>query len=191
MTAASQEPPPPAGHPPGAAAPDVLLYVERACAAADLPDDALLTRWVEAALAHGLREPRDVAELSLRIVDDAEAASLNEHYRGKPGPTNVLSFPFEAPPGLPPAAAAELAGQLGDLAICAPVLRREAADQGKALSAHTAHLLVHGTLHLIGYDHIEPADAAGMEALETVILRALGFPPPYEVATDPTEPHDE
>jgi probable rRNA maturation factor len=185
VSEASQEPPPPGGQRPDAAAPDVLLHVERACAADDLPDDATLTHWVEVAVAHADGAPPGAAGLSLRIVDDAEAAALNEHYRGKPGPTNVLSFPFEVPPGLPPEAAAELAGQLGDLAICAPVLRREAAEQGKSLTAHTAHLLVHGTLHLIGYDHLESADATEMEALETVILAALGFPPPYEVSTDP------
>ncbi len=196
MSEASQEPPPPGGQRPGADAPDVLLHVERACAADGLPDDATLTCWVKVALAHADSAPSDAAELGLRIIDDAEGAALNQRYRGKPGPTNVLSFPFEAPPGLPPEAAAELAGQLGDLAICAPVLRREAAEQGKPLTAHTAHLLVHGTLHLLGYDHLESADAAGMEALETVILAALGFPPPYEVSTDPTQhpiqaPHDE
>jgi probable rRNA maturation factor len=200
MSEASQEPPPPGGQRPGADAPDVLLHVERACAADDLPDDGTLTRWVALALAHADGAPRGAAELGLRIIDDAEAAALNARYRGKPGPTNVLSFPFEVPPGLPPEAAAELAGQLGDLAICAPVLRREAAEQGKPLTAHTAHLLVHGSLHLLGYDHLEAADADGMEALETVILAALGFPPPYEVPTDPEQqlkqdptqdPHDD
>ena len=186
MTDASPEPPPPGGQPAGTGAPDVLLHVERACPAADLPDDALLTRWVQVALAHADGAPADAAELSLRIVDDAEGAALNTRYRGKPGPTNVLSFPFEPPPGLPPEAAAAFSAELGDLVICAPVLRREAAEQGKSLTAHTAHLVVHGTLHLIGYDHLESADAAAMETLETVILGALGFPPPYGVATDPT-----
>jgi probable rRNA maturation factor len=170
----------------------VRLHVQRACAAADLPDDTRLEAWVRAALAGGLTEPRAAAELTLRIVDADEGAELNQRYRGRTGPTNVLSFPFEPPAGLPPEASEalgpELAAELGDIVICAPVLRREAQAQGKTLAAHTAHLVVHGTLHLLGFDHIDPADATEMEALETAILGGLGFPTPYEV---PDHPHDE
>lgn len=185
------------GEPPPspAAAPEVRLSVQRACDAPDLPDDAQLTAWVRAALLAGAPRPRPTSTLALRIVDADEGARLNETYRGKPGPTNVLSFPFEPPTGLPPEALAaleeelgtDLETELGDLVICAPVLRREAADQGKTLAAHTAHLLIHGTLHLLGYDHIEPAQAARMEALESAILRELGFPTPYEVPEDPDD----
>ncbi len=113
-------------------------------------------------------------ELSLRLVDEAESADLNQRYRGKAGPTNVLSFPFEPPPG------ARGRRYLGDLAICAPVVVREAAEQAKAPEAHWAHLVVHGVLHLLGYDHLDEAMALVMETLETRILGDLGFPPPYE-----------
>jgi probable rRNA maturation factor len=113
-------------------------------------------------------------ELSSRLVDEAESADLNQRYRGKTGPTNVLSFPFEPPPGT------RGRKYLGDLAICAPVVAREAVEQGKDLEAHWAHLVVHGVLHLLGYDHLEEPEAQVMEALETRILGELGFPPPYE-----------
>jgi probable rRNA maturation factor len=188
QSAASSDAEPPQPTP----APDVQLTVQRACAVSDLPDDAQLASWVRAAIAHGAAEPRRRAAVTLRIVDDAEGAALNQRYRSKPGPTNVLSFPFEQPAGLPAEVLSELQSsldaELGDLVICAPVLRREATAQGKTLAAHTAHLVVHGTLHLLGYDHIEPAEADRMEALETAILTGLGFSTPYEV---PEEPHDE
>lgn len=178
-----------------ATAPPLALEVQRACDAADLPDDDQLRAWVQAALAEGLAQPRPAA-LTLRIVDADEGAELNRHYRGRTGPTNVLSFPFEPPSGVPPEALdalgaeleSDLAAQLGDIVICAPVLRREAEAQGKPLAAHTAHLVVHGTLHLLGFDHIDPAEASEMEALETAILGGLGFSTPYEV---PEEPDDE
>ena len=112
-------------------------------------------------------------ELSLRLVDEAESADLNQRYRGKAGPTNVLSFPFEPPPGI------KGPRYLGDLVICVPVVVREAAEQGKATEAHWAHLVVHGVLHLLGYDHLDETEAQEMEALETRLLANLGFPPPY------------
>ena len=117
---------------------------------------------------------RDRAELSIRLVDQAEGAILNGRFRGRRGPTNVLSFPFEPLPGL------EDCDLIGDLVICAPVVAREAAEQGKSLQAHWAHMLVHGVLHLLGYDHLDAAHAAQMEGLETRIIRRLGFPAPYE-----------
>jgi probable rRNA maturation factor len=135
-----------------------------------IPTQADLRRWATAALA----DRRACAELTIRVVDEAESAELNLRYRGKPPPTNVLSFPFEPPPGL---AATDL---IGDLVICAPVVEREAVDQGKALEAHWAHMVIHGVLHLIGYDHVGNTEAAEMERLETVILCGLGFPQPYE-----------
>lgn len=146
----------------------IELDLQIASEAANLPSEAQFRAWVERALAGR----RDEAELTIRIVDDAESAELNETYRGKQGPTNVLSFPFEAPPGV------ELP-LLGDIVICAPKVAREALEQGKPLEAHWAHLTLHGCLHLLGYDHIEPEEAEAMEALETELLAALGYPNPY------------
>ena len=145
------------------------LDLQIATDAADLPSESQFHLWVEKALEGRL----DEAELTIRIVDDEESAELNETYRGKQGPTNVLSFPFEAPPGvdLP---------LLGDIVICAPKVAREAAEQGKPPEAHWAHLTLHGCLHLLGYDHIEPEEAEEMEALETELLAALGYANPYQ-----------
>jgi probable rRNA maturation factor len=108
------------------------------------------------------------AEVTVRFVDEAEGRELNARYRGKDTPTNVLSFPYAPPP--------EMAG---DLVVCAPVVLREAAEQGKAPEAHFAHLIVHGMLHLQGYDHESDADTASMEQKEREILAVLGYPDPY------------
>ncbi|MEY4640132.1 MAG: Endoribonuclease YbeY [Pseudomonadota bacterium] len=126
-------------------------------------------RWASAALAYIAPEAR--GRLSIRIVDEAESAELNTHYRHKQGATNILSFPV--PPGLPDSL-------LGDLAICATVVEREATEQQKAADAHWAHLTVHGVLHLKGYDHEEPKAADEMEALEKHILQQLGYADPYQ-----------
>jgi probable rRNA maturation factor len=114
----------------------------------------------------------DDGELVIRLVDTDESAELNQTYRHKQGPTNVLSFPFEAPPGVD-------TGILGDLVICAPVVETEAQEQGKSLNAHWAHMVIHGMLHLQGYDHIDDSEATVMEAEETALLARLGFPDPY------------
>ncbi|WNB76713.1 rRNA maturation RNase YbeY [Methylomonas koyamae] len=124
--------------------------------------------WVDAALSDFQRD----SEVTIRLVDTAESAELNSQYRHKSGPTNILSFPFKAPPGV------EL-DLLGDLVICAPVLAREAAEQGKLPEHHWAHITVHGVLHLLGYDHIEEQDAEQMEALEIDILSRLNIANPY------------
>lgn len=150
----------------------LTLDVQRACDAPGTPSTDSLTAWATAALSGH----RDQAEMTIRIVDEAEGAELNLTYRGKSGPTNVLSFPFEAPPGID---GLEL---MGDLVVCAPVVEREAVQQGKALAAHWAHMVVHGTLHLLGYDHLTDGQAAQMEALETDILLRLGFSAPYELS---------
>ncbi|MDQ5910932.1 MAG: putative rRNA maturation factor [Pseudomonadota bacterium] len=134
-----------------------------------LPSAADLQRWVEAALA-GAGYQKD-AELTIRIVNEAEITALNETYRHKQGPTNVLSFPFEAPPEVDSAL-------LGDIVICAPVVLREAVIQDKTPEAHWAHLVAHGVLHLLGYDHDE-TQAEAMESLEIRILTGLGYPDPY------------
>jgi probable rRNA maturation factor len=112
------------------------------------------------------------AELSVRIVDEPEMRELNARYRHKDYPTNVLSFPAGLPPGVD-------VPLLGDIVICAPLVTREAAEQHKAPRAHWAHLLVHGTLHLLGHDHERARDAEVMEALERRILAGLKFPDPY------------
>jgi len=117
----------------------------------------------------------DIVELSVRLVGDAESAQLNGDYRDKPRPTNVLSFP----------AGAEMPGRviLGDLVICMPVIEREAAAQAKTLEAHLSHIVVHGVLHLLGFDHIEDDEAVTMETLERRVMAVLGYDDPYRVAT--------
>lgn len=145
------------------------LDLQIASAAPGLPTADDFRCWVDAALS----ERRDEVELTIRVVDEPESAELNGTYRHKQGPTNVLSFPFEAPPGV------ELP-LLGDIVICAPVVAREAAEQGKTAAAHWAHMTVHGCLHLLGYDHIEPAEAEIMETLEKDVLSALGYADPYD-----------
>ena len=134
------------------------------------PDEDDIRRWVEAVMA-AEQNAADV-ELTVRIVGVEEIAELNERYRHKTGPTNILSFPFEAPPGV------EL-NLLGDLVIAAPVVASEAQEQQKTETAHWAHMVVHGTLHLLGYDHQDPVAAEDMEAREIYILQTLGFTNPY------------
>ncbi|MGH8198713.1 MAG: rRNA maturation RNase YbeY, partial [Steroidobacteraceae bacterium] len=109
-------------------------------------------------------------ELGIRVVGAGESRRLNERWRGRPAPTNVLSFP---------AAPALRGRQLGDIVVCAPVVAREAREQGKALSAHWAHMIVHGTLHLLGFDHVRAADAKRMEGRERALLRRIGIADPY------------
>lgn len=136
-----------------------------------VPDETELTAWARAALA---AMPPSVAagELVLRVTDRDEIARLNEQFRGKGGPTNVLSFPADLPEG-------PWAPVLGDVVICREVVTEEAAAQGKAEPAHWAHMVVHGVLHLLGYDHQEAAEAEAMEGLERRILADLGLPDPY------------
>jgi probable rRNA maturation factor len=148
----------------------LALAVGYAVPRTGLPSAASFRRWVEAAL-HGAKR-RKPTELAIRIVDIDEGRALNRDYRGKDYATNVLSFPAELPPGV----ALPL---IGDLAICAPVVLREAAEQAKLPRDHWAHLTIHGVLHLLGYDHIDDAEANVMEALETRILAGLGIADPY------------
>ncbi len=135
------------------------------------PSRALVERWLAAALGRAWQD-----EVTVRVVDEPESRSLNLEYRGRDAPTNVLSFPFELPPGLPP----EAAGMLGDLVICAPVVAREAGEQGKPELDHWAHMTVHGALHLLGYDHEHPEEAERMEGEERRILARLDIPDPYQ-----------
>ena len=156
-----------------AAASDIMeleLAVSYGLPRTGLPSSPRFRGWVEAALREaGRRKPSAVA---IRLVDADQGRQLNLQYRGKDYATNVLSFPAEFPPGvdLPP---------LGDLAISAPVVIREAAEQGKPALDHWAHLTIHGTLHLLGFDHIDEDEAEEMEALETRILANLGIADPY------------
>lgn len=145
------------------------LDLQIATEAPDLPAEADILRWVAAAVGDAMAE----AQLTVRIVDEAEIRKLNATYRGKDKPTNVLSFPFEAPPGVD-------IPLLGDIIICAAVVAREAGEQNKPLEAHWAHMVLHGTLHLLGYDHIEEAEAVEMEGLEIRLLADLGYANPYE-----------
>ena len=133
-----------------------------------LPTVEEIEQWAAAAV----QPQSDEVEMTVRIVDEAESHELNLNYRGKDRPTNVLSFPFECPDEV------ELP-LLGDLVICRQVVEREAQEQDKPLMAHWAHMVVHGSLHLLGYDHIEDDEAEEMESLETQIMTGLGFADPY------------
>jgi probable rRNA maturation factor len=138
---------------------------------APVPAEEDFRHWIGAALTG--QTTREQVEISLRLVDDAEMAQLNATYRGKQGATNVLSFPADLPPELD-------LPLLGDIVICAPVVAAEAAQQGKSPSAHWAHMTIHGTLHLLGYDHVEEVDANTMEALESEVLRQFNYHCPYD-----------
>ena len=133
-----------------------------------LPTAEQIEQWATAAV----QPQSDEVEMTVRIVDEAESHALNLNYRGKDRPTNVLSFPFECPDEV------ELP-LLGDLVMCRQVVEREAQEQDKPLMAHWAHMVVHGSLHLLGYDHIEDNEAEEMESLETQIMTGLGFADPY------------
>ena len=140
--------------------PKLSLAVQYAVEAAGLPTRAQVRKWVKAALASD-------AEITVRFVGEEEGRSLNHDYRAKDYATNVLSFIYSSTP------------VQGDLVICAPVVAREAQDQGKVIDAHYAHLIVHGVLHLQGFDHEVEAEAKKMEAHETEIVIKLGYPDPY------------
>jgi len=156
------------------AAPRLFLTVQYAVAARGLPARALLRRWVRAALNPSTKR----ANITLRFVDATEGRALNRRYRSGRAATNVLSFVYDD----------ELGMCKGDIVLCAPVLRREAATQGKPLTAHCAHLVVHGILHLQGEDHQERVEAARMEAREVAILMRLGFADPYRPAPSDQAP---
>jgi len=151
----------------------VQVDVQNACNDDTAPEIPIVESWIGRAIdasGHG-----GDTEVSVRIVDAAEIHALNSDYRGKDKPTNVLSFPAGDVAGLP----ADMPIPLGDVVICASVVREEAAAQGKAITDHWAHMLVHGTLHLLGFDHETETEAAQMEALETRILSEHGVADPY------------
>ncbi|MBU3736285.1 MAG: rRNA maturation RNase YbeY [Methylobacterium sp.] len=144
---------------------ELHLAVQFAVQGDGLPTRPQLRRWVKSALSHP-------AEITLRLVDEAEGRALNRDYRGKDYATNVLTFILNDNP------------LMGDIVLCAPVVSAEAAAQGKPVEAHFAHLVVHGVLHLQGYDHENDAEAAEMEALETQIVTKLRYPDPYLIEKD-------
>ena len=147
----------------------MIIDLQMACEQeTGLPTAEQIEQWATAAV----QPQSDEVEMTVRIVDEAESHELNLNYRGKDRPTNVLSFPFECPDEV------ELP-LLGDLVICRQVVEREAQEQEKPLMAHWAHMVVHGSLHLLGYDHIEDDEAEEMESLETQIMTELGFADPY------------
>ncbi len=146
------------------------ITVQRATATKSLPSTAKLKLWAKAALQAKMK----AAELNIRIVDKKEITELNSTYRHKHKPTNVLSFPFDMPKELDTQCPV-----LGDIVICAEMIAEEAREQGKTLDSHWAHMVVHGALHLLGYDHEQDHDAEIMEAEEIKILHALGLPNPY------------
>jgi len=147
--------------------PPASVSVDNVSSSTLVPVDDAWTRWVAAAAVE-----RDQVEVAVRVVDDAESQELNRTYRGFDKSTNVLSFEADLPPevGLP---------LLGDLVICAPVVEREADEQDKSVESHYAHMAVHGTLHLLGYDHEDDTSATIMEDLERKVMASLGYPDPY------------
>lgn len=146
----------------------VTLDLQLACDNADIPSEHQLLDW--ARLAWQSDKP---TEVTIRIVDATEMQVLNLQFRGKGKPTNVLSFPFEAPAGINIPLS-------GDLVICAPVVAQEALEQYKDISSHWAHMVIHGMLHLQGYDHVEDTEAEEMESLETRLLAQIGVADPYD-----------
>ncbi|MCK3656307.1 rRNA maturation RNase YbeY [Pasteurellaceae bacterium Macca] len=152
------------------------LYIDLQIASenhANLPSESQFQHWIHQALTQEAQTTDyPESEITVRIVDEAESHELNFTYRGKDKATNVLSFPFEMPEGI------ELP-LLGDLIICRQVVEQEAQEQNKPLEAHWAHLAIHGTLHLLGYDHLTDEEAEEMESLETAIMQSLGYEDPY------------
>ncbi|MEP7043224.1 MAG: rRNA maturation RNase YbeY [Dokdonella sp.] len=153
-----------------ATAPKLCLWLKNEAGRSGVPVLRSFERWLAA--IPEVRKRRQWAELNILIVGSAEGRRYNREFRSRDYATNVLSFPYEAAPG-------EHSRLLGDLVICAPVVAREAREQGKAARDHFAHLTIHGVLHLLGYDHETDADAGRMEALERAVLATLGVADPY------------
>ena len=149
------------------------IDIQTASDAPGIPDDREIRQWIRNALDGAGRG--GTGDVSVRIVDADEMRELNCEFRGKDVPTNVLSFPAVRVAGWP----ANATRSLGDLVICAPLLHDEALAQHKAILDHWAHIVVHGTLHLLGYDHMSEAEAAEMETLESRVLAVNGVPDPY------------
>jgi probable rRNA maturation factor len=154
----------------------LILDLQPVIKSVTIPQPSLIELWVKTTLEveaeQSVHTLKDEYELTIRIVDKPECQQLNQIYRFKNQPTNVLSFPFEAPPQV-------VLPLLGDLVICHPVVLEQAAQQQKSLEAHWAHMVVHGSLHLLGYDHLDDEQAEKMESLEVSVLQQLGFSNPY------------
>lgn len=157
------------------------IYLDNASDFQEIPIESDVDAWVSAALVAANQNSE--SELSIRVVNKSESQALNSQYRHKDKPTNVLSFPCDLPSDVDIAL-------LGDLVICAELVQEEAGEQNKTATAHWAHLIVHGTLHLCGYDHIEDHEANEMEALEISILQTLGFDDPYVQLTNDQPPSE-
>ncbi len=151
---------------------DLHIDIQRVSTDSKQPDDSSIQHWLQTTLE--LESLNGQIELCVRIVDESEMRALNQQYRQRSGSTNVLSFAVDKIPEIP-------VYMLGDLVICAPVVTREAQQQKKTLNSHWAHMVVHGVLHLCGYDHMNQIDAQQMENREMLILDKLGFSNPYEV----------
>jgi len=162
----------------------VLADVQFESQGSGVPTKSEMESWIRRVLDTAGVVRKGGSEISIRVVDEAESRSLNRQYRHKDRPTNVLAFAIDLPDvdAWPDAWPDDVAMPLGDLVICAPVVAREATEQGKALTAHWSHMLVHGMLHLLGYEHETDAQAQSMETLETEILQAGGVKNPYEDA---------
>ena len=160
---------------------DIQLDIQLATECEHFPDEKQVKTWIVSALEHAelsLASP----SLTVRIVSLEESEQLNSNFRGKNQPTNVLSFPFELPEGVNFTQSDECIDEyLGDLAICAKLVEKEANNQLKLVESHWAHLIIHGTLHLLGFDHIEEDQANRMESLEIAILASCGFSNPYTI----------
>jgi probable rRNA maturation factor len=149
-----------------------IIDLQIACSPTKLPTEEQFQLWVDSALAEVSNSLEEDFELTIRLVNSEESQQLNNQYRRKDKPTNVLSFPFEVPDGI------EL-NLLGDLIICIEVMKQEAQEQHKVLFEHWAHLVIHGCLHLVGFDHISDSEALEMESIEITILKQLGIKNPY------------
>jgi probable rRNA maturation factor len=158
----------------------VFIEIQNTIESNNLPSESSHLQWIEAALKAAKKKDASLnveePEITIRLVSEPESHQLNSDYRQKDKPTNVLSFPFEFPDMIP---SDELPNYLGDLVICEAVLQQEAKSQNKSYQAHYTHLLIHGLLHLLGFDHIEAPQAAQMEALEIEILASFDIANPY------------
>jgi probable rRNA maturation factor len=157
-----------------------ILDLQLASDCSDIPTQQDIQLWLDTLLSY---QQLDNKEITVRIVDDAEIHQLNQQYRDKDKATNVLSFPFEMPELVLPDGVhldESMSNFLGDIVICAQVVKQESKQQNKMIGHHWAHMLIHGTLHLLGYDHIEDQDAEEMEGIEIAILQKLGIDDPYQ-----------
>jgi probable rRNA maturation factor len=154
---------------------DVQLAIDET-SSISVPENKEIQTWANAAIEASGQDKYHDASMTVRVVEETEISQLNENFRHKSGATNVLSFPFVPPPGIP---VDEIMNSLGDMVVCATVIDKEAKEQHKKSTAHWAHMIIHGTLHLMGFDHQSKEEASIMESLETKIMLEIGFPDPY------------